>query len=219
VLVPSSPPVVRITATLGLDDGVVDLATRVLVAGVVPEPRFGREAEVVATADALVRAGADLVDVSLPARLVGSAVRAVTAPVVVRADTVEAADAAGRAGVAVILAPLALLPEVGDLATGSAGSPAGGRAPAFAALVDDLVGIADTRAAAERAGVPLALDATRWSGAEAIAAEAVAVAEGCRILCSGDVRRSRRVAEVMSAVLGARRPTAATPNDDPEGLP
>jgi hypothetical protein len=234
---------VRIDASLGLPGGVVDLATRVLVAGVVPDPRFGREAEVAATARALVAAGADLVDVSLPPRLVGPAVRAVAVPVVVRADTVEAATAATRAGAAVILVPLADLPEVlaaaapvptsdagsgpavaragtgGDVAVsgpGPGGSHLGGRPPAFAVLVDDPTRIVEAREAALRTGVPLALDSTGWSGPEAIAREAAALAEGCRILRTADVRRSRRVAEVMTAILDARRP-AGPPTHDDEG--
>jgi hypothetical protein len=201
---------VRIDASLDLGGVVVDLAARVLVAGVVPEPRFGREAEVAATAGALVETGADLVDVSLAPRLVGPAVRAVAVPVVVRAETVEAAAAAGRAGASLILVPVGVLPDLVG-----AGDP-----PPLAALVDDLAGLADARAVAERAGVPLALDSSRWAGAEAIAREAAGVAEGCRILRSADVRRSRRVAEVLSAVLAARRDPGATTSAhvDDEGL-
>lgn len=242
-IVPSPPPVVRIDASLDLDGGVVDLAARVLVAGVVPDPRFGREAEVAATAGALAEAGADLVDVSLAPRLVGPAVRASGVPVAVRAATVEAAAAAARAGAAVILVPIAALAEVGRAAAATTGRPRGqspaasgatavseatpaasgatpaGRAPALVALVDDLPGIGEARAVAERAGVPLALDSSRWSGAEAIAHEAAAVAEGCRILRTADVRRSRRVAEVMSAILAARRDPVVTPSPhvDDEG--
>lgn len=229
VPVPPPSPVVRIDMSLDLGGGVVDLATRVLVAGVVPEPRFGREAEVAATAAALVAAGTDLVDVSLAPRLVGPAVRAVQVPVVVRAETVEAAAAAGRAGAALILVPVALLPDVAvaldgavsggaghaapstSTSTSVSGSAPGGRVPALAALVADLPRIADALAAARHADVPLAFDSSRWSGAEAIARETAAAAEGCRILRTADVRRSRRVGEVMSAILAARRDPAATP--------
>lgn len=229
-VVPSPPPVVRIDASLDLDAGVVDLATRVLVAGVVPEPRFGREAEVAATAGALAEAGSDLVDVSLAPRLVGPAARAVDVPVAVRADTAEAAAAAGRAGAAVVLVPVAVLAEVAvatpTAGPGGSGSPTmsgtpapGGPAPALVALVDDLAGVAQAREAAGRAGVPLALDSSRWTGPEAIAREATAIAEGCRILRTADVRRSRRVAEVLSAILAARRDPPATPSSqlDDEG--
>jgi hypothetical protein len=216
--------VVRIAAALDLDGGVIDLATRVLVAGVVPEPRFGREAEVVATATALVRAGADLVDVSLPPRLVGPAVGAVRVPVAVLADTAEAASAAGRAGAAVVLVPVALLPGVAraaeaEPAPAAPGSTHGRPRPVIVGLVDDLAGIADARVTAGRAGVPLGFDSSRWSAADAIAREAAAVAEGCRILRTTDVRRSRRVAEVMTAILEARRPPAGASNDRHEGTP
>jgi hypothetical protein len=61
------------------------------------------------------------------------------------------------------------------------------------------------RAQAERWSVPLAFDSTHWSGAAATAREAAAVAAGCRLLRSNDVRRSRRVAEVTGALLAARR--------------
>ena len=61
-------------------------------------------------------------------------------------------------------------------------------------------------ALAARAGVPLAFDSTRLPAApRPLAAEAVAVTDGCRLLRTADVRRSRRVAEVLGAVLGARR--------------
>lgn len=213
---PFPSPVVRSDASLDIDGVAVDLAVRVLVAGVVPEPRFGREAEVAATARSVADAGADLVDVSLAPRLVGPAVRAVPVPVVVRAESVDAAAAAARAGAALILMPVALLRDVAAGISPSAPSPpAGVRVPALAALVDDPSGIADARAVADQLGVPLGLDSSRWSGAEAIAREADAVADGCRILRTADVRRSRRIAEVMTAILAARRDPATTPAPTP----
>ncbi|HEX6569745.1 MAG TPA: hypothetical protein VF015_11285, partial [Acidimicrobiales bacterium] len=86
-----------------------------------------------------------------------------------------------------------------------------GAAPA--AVVDDLADLDDARAAAESLGVPLAFDASRRSAADAMASEAAAVAEGCRLLRTTDVRRSRRVAEVMGAILGARRPAGGPARD------
>ena len=234
---PSPPPVVHIAASLDLEGVPVELAVRVLVAGVVPEPRFGREAEVAVTAGAVAEAGADMVDVSLAPRLIGPAVRAVPVPVAVRVGSGVAAAAAGRAGAALLLVPVALLPEVAEAlrhaapsappsahASRSAPAPASARrSPALVALVDDLPGVGEARAAADRAGVPLAFDSSRVSGAVAIAREAAAVAEGCRILRTADVRRSRRVAEVMTAILAARREPGAdlsvTPSrPDDEGL-
>lgn len=178
----------------------VDLGTRVLVAGAVPPPRFGREAEVAATATAMRAAGVDLVDVSLPPRLVGPVARGQGAPVAVRAATADAAVAAAHAGAAVVLVPVGV---VGDVL---AAAERGGPAVATVAVVDDLreVGAARDAAAAHR--VPLAFDATRWAGDEAIARESAAVLEGCRVLRTSDVRRSRRIAAAMTALLEARRP-------------
>jgi hypothetical protein len=174
----------------------LDLRVRVLVAGVVPPPRFGREGEVLATAAALRSAGADLVDVSLPARLLGPVARSGAGPVAARAASEAEAAAARRAGAAVVLVPAGLAAPV------ATGAPPG----SVAVLVDDLAALAEARDVAERAGLALAVDATRWQGSEAIGREAAAVALGCRLVRTADVRRSRRVAEVMAAVLGARRP-------------
>jgi hypothetical protein len=71
-------------------------------------------------------------------------------------------------------------------------------------VVDDLAGVSAAREVAGRLGAPLAIDASRWSGPEAVGKEAAAVSLGCRVIRTADVRRSRRVAEVMSALLAAR---------------
>ena len=175
----------------------VDLRSRVLVAGVVSPPRFGREGEVLATAAAVRAAGADLVDVSLPPRLSGPVVRAGELPVAVRAGTAAEAAAARRAGAQVVLVP----PE----AAADTASEAGAEAGAVAVVVDDLAGVSAAREVAGRLGAPLAIDASRWSGPEAVGKEAAAVSLGCRVIRTADVRRSRRVAEVMGALLAARR--------------
>jgi hypothetical protein len=172
----------------------VDLRTRVLVAGVVPPPRFGREGEVLATAASLRAAGADLVDVSLPPRLSGPVARAGDMPVAMRAATAAEVAAARRAGAEVVLVP----PEAADDA-------AGAHSGTVAVVVDDLAGVSAARTVAGRLGAPLAIDASRWSGPEAIGREAAAVSLGCRLIRTADVRRSRRVAEVMAALLAARR--------------
>jgi hypothetical protein len=194
VIDPSLPPVPCVGAPLLLGDQALDLRTKALVAGVVPSPRFGREAEVLATAAGVAAAGADLVDVSLLPRLVGPVARSGAVPVASRVASVTQAEAATRAGAQVILVPVALAHDAVD-----AGCP-------VAVVTDDLEGLASARREATRLGVPVALDATRWAGAEGMAREAAAIAEGCRLIRSSDVRRSRRVAEVMAAVLGARRP-------------
>jgi hypothetical protein len=221
VIARSLPPVPRVDVALSLPGGAVDLGARVLVAGVVPAPRFGREGEVAATAAAVAAGGADLVDVSLPPRLVGPVARAGGVPVVARAGSLAEAAAAGRAGAAAVLVPAVMLagdgPVTGiDLADADLGGAA------VVVVVDDLPDVAAARAVAEAQGVPLAFDSTTRSPVEATAQEAAAVALGCRVIRTGDVRRSRRVAEVMGAVLAARRPPGALPAGDlasTDGIP
>ena len=105
-LVPPSPvPSPRLGGTVQPGGTPSGPDHRILVAGVVPPPRFGRENEVAATARALAGAGADLVDVSLGPRLVGPAVRASAVPVVVTVTSLDAAAEAGRAGAALALVP------------------------------------------------------------------------------------------------------------------
>jgi competence protein ComEC len=208
---PQPPPVPCAGPTLAIGDDVVDLGARILVAGVVPPPRFGRENEVVATAAAVAATGADLVDVSLPPRLLGPVATAGRAPVAARVATVDEAVAARRAGAAVVMVPVALLTELPEdvLREGP-----GDRAAAVVALVSDVADVRAARRAADDRGVPLGYDATLWAGPEAIAHESVALAEGCRLLRTTDARRSRRVAEVVSAILGARRPADERPHHD-----
>ena len=203
--VPSSTPLPTPGAVLPLPGAPADLRARVLVVGVVPAPRFGREGEVVATARAVVERGADLVDVSLAARLLGPAARAVARPVVVRARDLEAAAAAGRAGAAVALLPAAVVDDAGH-------EHLDRTRVAVAVVVDDLAALAGAVSVARGAGVPVAFDSTRLAATEALAAEAVAVTDGCRLLRTSDVRRSRRVAEVLGAVLAARLPLDERPD-------
>jgi hypothetical protein len=170
-----------------------DLRARVLVAGIVPAPRFGREAEVVAAARAVRAAGADLVDVSLPPALLGPVARAGDAgPVVARAAGGPEADAARRAGAGAVLVP----PPAAEAAR--AGGPT-------VVVVDDLADLSAAHAAAAPGRLPVALDVGGRSGPDAVGREAAAIALGCRVLRTADVRRSRRVAEVMGAILAARR--------------
>ncbi|HEY7071033.1 MAG TPA: hypothetical protein VH479_13000 [Acidimicrobiales bacterium] len=171
----------------------VDLRARVLVAGVVPAPRFGREGEVLATAATVRAAGADLADVSLPPRLSGPVARSGDTPVSVLARTPEEAQTARQSGAQLILVPPGVLPLV-ESDAGSVG-----------VVVDDLAELPAARELACGRGLALAVDVTRWSGPDAVGREAAAVALGCRVIRTGDVRRSRRVAEVMAALLAARR--------------
>ena len=90
------------------------------------------------------------------------------------------------------------------VAPGLAGELAERPGVAIAVLVDDLAALAGARAVADHHGLPLAIDAATWTGPEAVGREAAAVALGCRLIRTADVRRSRRVAEVMGAILAAR---------------
>jgi hypothetical protein len=192
----------------------VDLRSRVLVAGVVPSPRFGREAEVDATVGALASLGADVADVSLPRPLAGAAVRSGRLPVAVRASTPDEVANALALGADVVLVPPALAEGAATAARaaaeprGPAGGPAG-QGPRSGVVVsvevDDVAGLDAARAEAEAWGLPLTFDSVAWAGAAATARESAAVAGGCRLLRTTDVRRSRRVAEVMGALLAARR--------------
>ena len=75
----------------------------------------------------------------------------------------------------------------------------------IAVVVDDVAQLGEARRCADRLGVALALDSSRRADADAMAQEAAAIAEGCRIVRTSDVRRTRRVVEVMAALLEARR--------------
>jgi hypothetical protein len=178
----------------------LDLGSRVLVAGVVPPPRFGREAEVAAAVGALASLGADVADVSLPRPLAGAAVRAARLPVAMRATTPDELATALAVGAQIVMVPPAMADDA------AATKPA---AAVVSVLVGDLAALERARAEAELHGLPLAFDSTAATGAAAIAAESAAVAGGCRLLRTADVRRSRRVAEVMTALLAGRRPDVA----------
>ena len=183
--------------TLRLAGSTVALADRALVAGVVPGPRFARESEVLAAAAAVRQAGADLADVSLAPRLVGPAVRRSGLPVVARVSTVGDARDLAAAGVSVILVPPAGAAELAGALV-----PAGGQ---VAVVVDDLGALREAAVLAGDLGAPLALDTSGWSPIDALAGESVAVTCGCRIVRTADVRRTRRVVEVVASLVEARR--------------
>lgn len=195
--VPAAPPVPRVELTLSLPVGsgetrVVDLATRALVVAVVPPPRWGREAEVLAGVAAAAEAGADLVEVPAEPRLLGPAAAEGAVPVVARVAGSDTADAAIAAGAALALVSHDRLDDV----VGSGGDR-------VAVLVDtaragrDAVEALPTR--------PVALDVTRLSGADAVSEESLALAVGVRLIRTADLRRTRRVVEVMAHLLEARR--------------
>lgn len=184
-----------------------DLRSRVLVAGVVPAPRFGRENEVAATARAVAASGADLVDVSLGPRLLGPARQASPVPVIASVASLDEAAVAGRAGAALVLVR-------SDVVAAASVDDVRAVGVALAVVVADSAGVAAAVDVAARVGAPVAFDSTRIPAVEALAAEALAVTDGCRLLRTADVRRARRVAAVLEAVLAARR-TGSTRGDRP----
>jgi hypothetical protein len=213
--VSTAPPVAEVDLTLTLGSRTVDLATRALVVGVVPAPRWARDAEVAAGVRAAADAGADLVDVPPEPRLVGPAAAISDVPVAVRVDTVEAARAAHHAGAALLLVPAgsdAITAGGGDTpetttTAGGAGelgaTTADGPGWQVATLASDAVGARDVAVAAT--GRPIALDVTRLSGVDAVAEESLGLAVGVRLVRTRDVHRTRRVVEVMAHLLEARR--------------
>lgn len=207
MVLPSRTPSPLGREVVSLAGAAIDLRSRVLVVGVVPAPRFGRENEVAATARAVAASGADLVDVSLGPRLVGPARHASPVPVVASVASLDAAAVAGRAG-----ASLALLPP--DVVAAASGDDLRAVGVPLAVVVADLAGVARAVDLAARVGAPVAFDSTRLPTPEALAAEALAVTDGCRLVRTADVRRARRVAEVLGAVLEARR-AGSTRGDRP----
>ena len=194
------PPLPRVELALTLGDKAFDLRWRALVGAVVAAPRFGRESEVLATVRAAAQAGADIAVTSLPPRLVGPATRAGGVPIAARASSLEAVEAASEAGASLVLVPADLVGAVAD-----AGATA-------ALLVDDVGDIDRARAVVGDRPVPLAIDTSAIATRdEALAIESVAVPWGCRLLCTNDVRRTRRVVETVAALLAAQRGRADRP--------
>jgi hypothetical protein len=188
------PPVPHVELALTLGDRTFDLRWQALVGAVVAPPRFGREAEVLAAVRAAGRAGADVAVTSLPPRLVGPATRTGDVPIAARASSVEAAKAAIDVGAALVLVPADIVGAVAD-----AGAPA-------VLLVDDIGDIERARAMVGGRPVPLAIDTSARSTREqALAIESVALPMGCRLLCTNDIRRTRRVVETVAALLAAQR--------------
>jgi hypothetical protein len=202
VIDPATSPVPRVDLTLTLGGNSFDLRWRALVAAVVPAPRFGREGEVLAGVRTARDAGADLADVSLSPRLIGPAAGAGLVPVVVRARSIPEAAAARRAGAGLVLVPADLVADlVADVAVAD-GPVAEGP---VAVVIDDVCHLGRARAVAERHGVAVAIDVTARVAAGAMAFESAAIACGCRVVCTADVRRTRRVVETVAALLAARR--------------
>jgi len=197
----------------------VDLATRALVVAVVPPPRWGREAEVLAGVAAAAEAGADVVEVPADPRLLGPAAAQGDSPVTAQVETAAAARTALAAGASFVLVPHDHLDDVVGSAPDdddpAASLPTNGRAPRPGAAADPSApGRVVTVVATARAGRdavaaeptrPVALDVAALSGADAVSEESLALAVGVRLVRTLDVRRTRRVVEVMAHLLEARR--------------
>jgi hypothetical protein len=194
------PPLPQVELALTLAGTAFDLRWRALVGAVVAPPRYGRENEVLAAVRAAGQAGADVAVTSLPPRLVGPTIRAGGVPVAARVSSLDAAEAAAEVGAALVLAPAELMEAAAD-----AGLP-------VALLVDDLADIDRARSRVGARPVPLAIDTSAIAAREeALAVESVAVPLGCRLLCTNDVRRTRRVVEAVAALLAAQRRTVDGP--------
>ncbi|MFP3902050.1 MAG: hypothetical protein ACLFXM_14450 [Acidimicrobiia bacterium] len=191
-------PVPRPDVALTLGGTEVDLRTRALVAGVVPPPRFARESEVLAAVAAVRDAGADLADVSLAPRLVGAAAGQGGLPIAALARTPEDAHASLAAGAALVLVPP-------SAATAVVPALAASHPAQVAVIADGLAAVPATIEVAGELGVAAGVDSTGWAPADSLAGEPLAIASGCRILRTADVRRSRRIVEVVAALLEARR--------------
>jgi hypothetical protein len=188
------PPVPRVDLVLTLGDKTFDLRWRSLVGAVIAAPRFGRESEVLAAVRAAGQAGADVAVTSLPPRLIGPAARSGVMPVAARVSSLDAAEAASKAGAALVLVRADLVGAVAGAGT------------KVALLVDDLGDLERARSVVRDRSVPLAIDTSATATREeALAIESVAIPWGCRLLCTTDVRRTRRVVETVAALLAAQR--------------
>jgi hypothetical protein len=189
------PPVTIPALGLSFGAGPIDLATRALVVAVVPTPRWGREAEVLAGVRQATEAGADVVEVPAEPRLLGPAAAADLVPVAARVATADAARAAVSAGARLLLVPAPQALSVVD-------DPAAGEWP-LATLVTDAPAGRDAIAADPDR--PVALDVTALPAIDGVAETSLALSVGVRLVRTGDVRRTRRVVEVMARLLEARR--------------
>jgi hypothetical protein len=189
------PPVTKPAVGLSFGAGPIDLTTRALVVAVVPTPRWGREAEVLAGLRQAAEAAADVVEVPAEPRLLGPAAGAGIVPVAARVTTPDAARAAWAAGARLLLVPA---PQASSVVHDPAADEW-----QLATLVADARGGRD--AVAAHPDRPVALDVTALPPIDAVAETSLALAVGVRLVRTGDVRRTRRVVEVMAHLLEARR--------------
>jgi hypothetical protein len=74
-----------------------------------------------------------------------------------------------------------------------------------ALLLTDLAEIDHAQSVVEDHPMPLAVDTCPLPPMEALAVESVAIPSGCRLVCTTDIRRTRRVVEAVAALLAAQR--------------
>ncbi|HEY3144216.1 MAG TPA: hypothetical protein VGJ86_24005, partial [Acidimicrobiales bacterium] len=190
--VSAAPPVPRVDLTLTLTtpthgSRTVDLATRALVVAVVPTPRWGREAEVLAAVAAAADSGADLAEVPAEPRLLGPAAAQGAVPVAVRVGDTAEARAALSAGAALLLVDLDRVEAVLDPSEDhdeDEGTPRPGAPPPSADW--PLAVMVDTARAARDASTPtperpVALDVTRLADIDAVSEESLGLAVGARL--------------------------------------
>jgi hypothetical protein len=193
------PPVSLVDQALSFADRSFDLTTRAVVVAVVPTPRWGREAEVLAGLRQAAEAGADVVEVPSEPRLLGPAAAAEIVPVAARVDSPEAARGAWSAGARLLLVPDGQVAPIAAAAPDAA-APDGWQ---LATLVTSARAGRDAVDAGS--GRPVALDVVGMAPLDGVSEASLALSVGVRIVRTSDVRRTRRVTEVMGRLLEARR--------------
>lgn len=191
----SAPPVPDVSLSLTLGSRTLDLSTRAAVVAVVPVPRFGREAEVLAGVRSAALAGADAVEVPAEPRLLGPAAASGELPIAVQVSTPEGARAARAAGAQLLLVPADDLDEV----------VAGQGADDEWQLAVQVTTAQDGRDRVRGGDLPVVLDTAALARVDAVSEESLALSVGVRLVRTTDVRRTRRVVEVMAHLLEARR--------------
>lgn len=155
------------------------------------------------------QAGADVVEVPAEPRLLGPAASSGDVPVAAHVTSRRAATAATTAGAALLLVPVDHLSDIAADACDNAGGddrPVR-RAPiaSLAVLVSHAHDVGAAHAESAEPGAPVALDTVGLVGVDSIAETSLALAAGARLVRTSDVRQTRRVVEVMAALLEARR--------------
>lgn len=214
----SPPPVDPVSASLTLGDRIVDLTSRALVVSVVPSPRWARESEVLSGVRAAADSGADLVEVPADPSLLGPAAQAGFVPVAARVTTASSARAALSAGASLLLVPAESLEVVraGDGPQTPSGEMSPGvswedMAGSLAVMVRDIGGVQALRApgggppAVTGGESPVAFDTLHLTEVDLVAEATLALSCGARVVRTHDVRKVRRVVEVIASLLEVRQ--------------